>query len=110
MVLIRHTAMRQPCVQLSVFQINDNPFDNIMKLLYASPFKEVSTSFNYHCCSTWQHASWRHDGNFQVGVIDEQLHDHELMTGHKMCLLNTHFLLWWKVEINTKEKKFFPTF
>jgi hypothetical protein len=36
--------MRQPCVQLNVFQINDNPFDNIMKLLYASPCEEASTS------------------------------------------------------------------
>jgi len=31
--------MRQPCVQLNVFQINDNPFNNIMKLIYASPLK-----------------------------------------------------------------------
>ena len=67
-------AMKQTCVQLNVFQINDNPFDNSMKLLYANPFKEASTSFNYHCCSTRQHASWRHHGNLQVGIsADEQL-------------------------------------
>ena len=66
-------AMKQTCVQLNVFQINDNPFDNSMKLLYANPFKEASTSFDYHCCSTRQHVSWRHHGNLQVGVTDDQL-------------------------------------
>jgi hypothetical protein len=28
----------------------------------------------------------------------------------KMCWLDTHFLLGWKVEIYTKENEFFPTF
>ncbi len=37
-------------------------------------------------------------------------YDHELSTLPKMCLLNTHFLMGWKFEINTKENKFCPTF
>ncbi len=74
MIINQTLPMKQTCVQLNVFQINNNPFDNSMKLVYANPFKEASTSFNYHCCSTWQHASWRQHGNLQVGVsADEQL-------------------------------------
>ena len=73
MIIDQTLAMKQTCVQLNVFQINDNPFDNSMKLLFANAFKEASTSFNYHCCSTRQHASWRHHGNLQVGVTDDQL-------------------------------------
>jgi hypothetical protein len=99
-------TVKQPCVQLNVFQINDNPFDNIIKLLYASPFKGVSTSFNYHCCSTWPHPCWTHEGKFQVGVVDEQLMIMIISWSRdsKMCLFDTRFLSWWKVEIFTKKR------
>ena len=62
MIIDQTLAMKQTCVQLNVFQINDNPFDNSMKLLYANPFKEASTSLTIIAAP--------HD-NMQVGDIME---------------------------------------
>ncbi len=105
-------TVKQPCVQDQCISVNDNPFDNIMKLLYASPFKGASTSFNYHCCSTWQHPCWMHDGKFKLGVVNEQLMILIMSwsCNPEMCLFDTRFLSWWKVEIYIKEDKFFQTF
>ncbi len=107
-LLIRCTEMRQAWVQFECISNNDDPFNNIETFI-CKPSQRSEYQFSI---SLLLNVTTSHDGNLQVGVVDEQLTIMIMSWSRELkCAGLILISYWgWKVETYTKKNEFFPTF